>query len=205
MLYRQLESGPRSADIKEHLSGCPACRSRLQAEEQFDLGVSRSLVREEAPPALLGAIRAGLDREVASREASRSRLWTRLATGALAAVLVAGLGLMVMWNGSSQALTGLGAGRSLTEDSHRPIRGQLVCVGCARSGADMAHQRACLGDGDLHVTGLQTPDGNLWRFMAGEPIHEYLEDRQLRGIWLEVDARPYPAIGYLQIATVQRL
>ena len=69
----------------------------------------------------------------------------------------------------------------------------------------MAHQRACAGDGDLHVTGLQTPDGNLWRFMDGDPIRQYLHETQLRGTWLQVKARPYPAIGYLQIAAVQRL
>jgi hypothetical protein len=205
LLYRQQAGGPRSAGIQEHLAGCPACRTRLQVEEQFDLGVSRRLPREEAPAALLARIRSGLGREVAAQEAGRSRLWQRLATGAVAASLVAGLGLLIMWNSSSHALPGLDTGQALSESANRPIRGQLVCVGCARAGADMGHQRACLGDGDLHVTGLRTPDGNLWRFMAGEPIHEYLEDRQLRGTWLEVSARPYPAIGYLQVAAVQRL
>ena len=205
LLYRQQDGGPRSAGIQEHLAGCPACRTRLQAEEQFDLGVSRRLPREDAPAALLARIRTGLDREVTAQEAGRSRLWQRLATGAVAASLITGLGLLAMWNSSSQALSGLDTGQALSESAHRPIRGQLVCVGCARAGVDMDHQRACLGDGDLHVTGLRTPDGNLWRFMAGEPIHEYLENRQLRGTWLEVSARPYPAIGYLQVAAVQRL
>jgi hypothetical protein len=205
LLFRQGDDAGAASGVGEHLEGCPACRARLQAEKNFDLGLTRRLSREQAPQALLKVIQAGIGRESAQRQALRSRRWGRLVTGALAATVLAGLGLMAVWNSSSQALPGSGDEAALADSPTRSIRGQLVCVGCARAGADMAHQRACAGDGDLHVTGLQTPDGNLWRFMEGDPIRQYLHETQLRGTWLQVEARPYPAIGYLQIAAVQRL
>jgi len=203
--YRQRAPGSGMTAVAEHLAGCQSCRSRLENEEKFDLGLTRRLTREQAPPALLLEIQAGLGRESARQQTVRFRQWRRLATGALAATVIAILGLMAVWNPSSQELPGVAGDVVLTESDTRSIRGQLVCVGCARGGADMKHQRACRGGGDLHVTGLRTSDGNLWRFMDGEPIREYLHQPQLRGAWLQIQARPFPDIGYLQIAAVQRL
>jgi hypothetical protein len=205
LLFRQKDSGRESTEIRAHLDSCKDCSARLAAEERFDREVSERLPREPAPPALLTLIQAGIGRETAEQEASRSRLWSRVATGALAAILVAGMAIVVLWDGSAQAVPGASQGENLAAEETRSIRGQLVCVGCSRAGLDIAHQRTCRGDGEQHVTGMRTPDGNLWRFMDGELIREYINEPQLRGVWLQVDARPYPAIGYLQIAAVARL
>jgi len=41
--------------------------------------------------------------------------------------------------------------------------------------------------------------------VEGEAIHPFLADPMLRGQWVEVSARSYPAIGYLQIAAAHQL
>jgi hypothetical protein len=120
-------------------------------------------------------------------------------------VLLAVLGLTSLWIWSAPSGPG-GPGRfDLQVAATQILRGQLVCFGCAREEVETAHQQHCQGDCGLHVTGLRTPDGNLWRFVEGEAIHPFLADPMLRGQWVEVSARSYPAIGYLQIAAAHQL
>jgi len=203
--FRQGGAGAGEAAIREHLGSCHCCRNALLAAARFDDVVRQGLKREAAPDHLMARIQQGLAQSAARPAAAARSLLRPLALGAAAALLLAAVGLTSLWLWTSQAAPAAAPGDGRGVAAVQVLRGQLVCFGCARRGADMEHQRLCAGDGDLHVTGLRTPDGNTWRFVEGKVIHPFLADPSLRGQWIEVSASPYPAIGYLQIAAARQL
>ena len=206
-LLRFRQSGSTSGEValREHLDACGQCREILLAADRFDDGIRQGLRRVAAPDRLLVRIQKGLDDAPVNSTGTLAPLWGRLALGTAAALLLVTFGWTSLWLWSETAAPGEPLADGLRVATEQVLRGQLVCFGCARQGADMEHQQLCRGDGDLHVTGMQTPDGNTWRFMEGEVIHPFLGDPLLRGQWVEVSANPYPAIGYLKIAAARRL
>jgi hypothetical protein len=203
--FRQGLAGPGEAVTRAHLASCRPCRVKLAEAEGFDEFVRQGLKRQVVPDHLLERIQRGLGRQKLRAGWGLTSPWRRMALGSAAAVLLAVLGLASLWAWSDLPRQGQGTGFDLQAAATQILRGQLVCFGCARHEADTADQQQCPGDGELHVTGLQTPDGNLWRFVESDAIHPFLADSMLRGQWVEVSAHPYPAIGYLQIAAARQL
>ncbi len=203
--FRQGSAGSGEAAIREHLASCRSCRARVAEDEGFDEFVRQGLKHQAAPDHLVERIERGLGRQNLRSGWGLTSPWSRMAMGSAAAVLLAALGLTTLWLWSDSPGLGRPEGFDLQVAATQILRGQLVCFGCARKEADLEHQQHCPGDGGLHVTGLQTPDGNLWRFVESEAIHPFLADPMLRGRWLEVSAQPSPAIGYLQIAAARQL
>jgi hypothetical protein len=123
---------------------------------------------------------------------------------AAAALVAAALGLVVFMQAGPPA--GGDGVRDASPSASRLVRGRLVCIGCARHGVPAERHAACARDGDSdHVTGLRTPDGNLWRFAEAPRDEPLFADRRMRGVWVEVEARPYPGIGYLRVRAIRRL
>lgn len=203
--FRQDSAASSQAVIRVHLAACRLCRKNLAEADRFDAYVRQGLGRNAAPGHLLERIQRGLGHPQIKPGWGSMTPWSRLALGSAAALILAVLGLTSPWIWSDPSGPGSLAGFNLQVDATQVLRGQLVCFGCARGGGDTEQQQHCRGDGDLHVTGLQTPDGNLWRFVEGDTIRSFMADPVLRGQWIEVSARSYPAIGYLQIAAARRL
>ena len=204
--FRQGSAGSSESVVREHLASCRPCRKKVAEAEGFDEFVRQGLKRQVAPDHLRERIQRGLGRQKLRRPGWGSMsLWSRMALGSAAAVLLAVLGLTSLWIWSDPSGSARPTGFDLQVAAAQILRGQLVCFGCARKGVDTQHQQNCQGDGGLHVTGLETPDGNLWRFVESDAIHPFLADPMLLGQWIEVSAHPYPAIGYLQIAAARQL
>ena len=203
--YRHGAAGDATSSIRLHLEECAGCRSSLSAASRFDQRIRHGLKRQAAPEHHKKRIARSLAEESQDQQARRRHLTRRLALGAAAAVLTVTVGLAGAWSLLGTALAPALDSTALLSQEHQPMRGQLVCFGCARSQADMQHQQDCPPDGIEHVTGLRTPDGNLWRFVDGPAIRAFMEDTEMRGSWLELDAMPYPGIGYLQIAVARQL
>jgi hypothetical protein len=203
--YRHGAAGDASSAIRLHLEACAGCRRGLSAARRFDQRIRRGLKQEVAPEHLKMRIARSLAEESQDQQERRRHLTRRLALGAAAAVFMVTAGLTGAWLLLGSALTPALDSTALLSQDHQPMRGQLVCFGCARAHADIQHQQHCPPDGVEHVTGLRTPDGNLWRFVDGPAIRAFMADTAMRGSWLELNAMPYPGIGYLQIANARQL
>jgi hypothetical protein len=206
-------SAAEDRQAREHLETCEACRLRVETEGGFNVLLRRGLVREPAPPRLKRRIRVGLA-TAAGQESRRILTLPRLAMAAAAVIALAGLlvvlrpyvvgrwspgGLVAAESGSAEPET---AGAAKRET----VSGHLVCIGCARHHVDLALHRFCRGGGDReHITGLQTADGSLWHFVENDVVTSLLDEPDLRGREVTLEARAYPDIHYLQVAAVREL
>ena len=190
---------------RDHLESCKACRLKVEAEGEFNVFLRRGLARKPVPSRLKRRIRVGL---AAAAGEEKRRILTRPRMAMAAAALIAMAGLLVIlqpyvvrrW-APDDPVTG-GAGMVDGE----MVSGHLVCIGCARHHVDMALHRFCRGGGDReHITGLQTRDGDLWHFVENDVVTSLLDEPDLRGREVTLEARLYPDIHYLQVAAVREL
>ncbi|MFQ5670830.1 MAG: anti-sigma factor family protein [Acidobacteriota bacterium] len=204
-LGKQLSEAEKQ-QIERHLDVCRDCQRQVEAEKGFDEMLRTGVGYQPAPAALLTRIHTGLEALVQEEEALQPirNTWFSLAASALAASLILALFLQPA-AGRGHLSEGLVAAGAVLPAS-RIVRGHLVCLGCARDHLDQAYHRFCLGTaGRGHITGLQTSDGHLWRFVEDATGDSLMEDKNLRGRTVELEARPFDEIGYLQVAAIHRL
>jgi anti-sigma factor (TIGR02949 family) len=77
-----------SQDVLQHLTSCPDCARSLEARAQVKQLVKDAVIREEAPPELVAALRSSIQREQRSFFSGDTARWTMAA----AAVLLIAIG-----------------------------------------------------------------------------------------------------------------
>ncbi|MFQ5876269.1 MAG: anti-sigma factor [Acidobacteriota bacterium] len=159
----------------------------------------RSLLgRVSAPPGLRQRILAALDREErrSSRGAARRWRFPLVRHPALLTALAASI-LMVLV--VPPITLRLYAPRSPAAGDVQMVHleGRVVCYDCALHGIPIEAQIACRAHG--HASGIQTADGQIWRFALNRSDAGALLDPGLRGRRIAVEGRLYRAIGYLDV------
>lgn len=203
------------SSVERHIATCSPCRERAEVERGFTESLRARRLGEQAPPGLMRRVRRGLEQE-AGRESDSGGFaawpgrWRLALAGAGYALAVV---FALMWldsnapalrpaGGAVRPGAGESGGRAWVPASVQ-LRGRVVCAICDEAGVPVEQHILC--DTYGHFNGLRDDGGRLWLLVWNEGRNPDLQNHEMRGRQVVVQAEAFEDVGYLIARNVREL